>query len=135
MEPRTDPDRLIEDARASLVEHLGELGRRFRAARERLDIPAHIVAHPLPAVGAAFAIGALLGMRGGGRRARKEAGQAGLGSAVMAAVGALAVRLVKELAMRGAAQAAKGWWEQRQGVSPSERRASYQPSMEPFLRH
>jgi len=138
MQPRTDPDRLIEDARASLVAHLGELARRFRTVRARLDAPAQISAHPLASVGAAFALGALLGARGGGGR-RREAGEGGgsrLGRAVVAALGALAVRLAKELAMRGAAEAARGWWERHQhGTSESEFRTSYDAGIEPFLEH
>jgi hypothetical protein len=134
MEPRTDPERHIEDARASLVEHLGELGRRFRAARAQLDVPAHIVTHPLASVGAAFALGALLGMRGGSKRDHGEA-RSGLGRAALAGVAALAVRLVKEVAMRGVTEAARGWWEQHQQASPSEYRTSYDRGVEPFFDH
>jgi hypothetical protein len=131
MDPRTDPDRQIEEARASLVAHLGELGRRFRAARERFDVRGQIAERPLASVGAAFALGALLGLRGGGKREDREGG---VGHAVGAALVALAVRLVKELAMRGATEAARGWWERRQ-AEMSEVRTSYDRSVEPFLEH
>lgn len=137
MQPRTtDPERQIEDARAKLVAHLGELGRRFKAARARLDIPAQIAARPLATVGAAFAVGALLGLRASGQR-RREPREGGLGRAVLAGLAALAVRAGKELAMRGAAQAARNWWEQhqQQQAPMSEVRTSYDPRMEPFLRH
>ena len=136
MQPRTtDPERQIEDARAKLVAHLGELGRRFKAARARLDIPAQIAARPLATVGAAFAVGALLGLRAAGR-SRREPSEGRLGRALLAGLGALAVRAGKELAMRGAAQAARNWWEQHQQQAPmSEVRTSYDPRMEPFLRH
>jgi hypothetical protein len=135
MEPRSDPDRQIADARASLVEHLGELGRRLKVARARFDIPAQIAAHPLVAVGAAFALGALLGLRGGGDPSEHEPGEGGLGRAVMAGLAALAVRAAKELAMRGATEAARSWWEHSQQSSSSETRTSYDSHMEPFLRH
>jgi hypothetical protein len=142
MDPTFDPDRQIEDARASLVAHLGELGRRFKVARARLDVPAQIAAHPLVAVGAALAAGALLGLAGGGRRARarkprepRAPNEGGLGRAVMAGLGALAIRAAKELALRGAAQAARSLWEQHEQASASEVRTSYDPHMEPFLRH
>ncbi|HSK00325.1 MAG TPA: hypothetical protein VK932_03750 [Kofleriaceae bacterium] len=131
MQPRTDPERQIEQARASLVAHLGELSRRFKSVRERLDLRAKIAAHPLPSVAVAFAVGALLGMRGGRRR---ESGEAGLGHAVAAALGALGVRLAKELATRRAADAARAWWERRQQAMSSEFRTSYEPGVEPFLR-
>ena len=130
MEPRSDPDRQIEEARASLVAHLGELGRRFRAARARFDLPAQIAARPLASVGVALGVGALLGLRG---RPRRPGGGGGLGRAAAAALGALALRLAKELAMRGATEAARDWWEHHQRASPSEIRTSYDPSIEPFL--
>jgi hypothetical protein len=137
MEPRSDPDRLIEDARASLVAHLGELGRRFRTARARLDLPAHIAAHPLAAVGGALALGALLGLVAGRKPAPGDAAaKGGLGRAAAAALGALGVRLAKELAMRGATEAARSWWEGRMREVPaSEIRTSYDPTIEPFLEH
>ena len=138
MQPRTDPDRLIEDARASLVAHLGELGRRFRTARARLDVPAQIAARPLASVGAAFALGALLGLRGGRKHAAPEAEESGLPRAIATLLGALAVRLVKEVAMYGATEAARGWWQGREArgaPSMSEVRTSYDASIEPFLEH
>jgi hypothetical protein len=130
MQPRVDPDRQIEEARASLVAHLGELGRRFRDVRARLDVRKKIASHPLAAVGAAFALGALLGMRGG--RPRDDGGPR-LGRAALAAVAAIGMRLAKELAARGAAEAARGWWERRQQGTSSEVRTSYEPEVERFL--
>lgn len=140
MDPSFDPDRQIEDARASLVAHLGELSRRLKVARARLDVPAQIAAHPLAAVGVALAAGALLGLSGGRRRARAtEPGEAreggGLGRAALAGLGAIALRVAKELALRGAAKAARSWWEQQEQAHASEARTSYDPHMEPFLRH
>jgi hypothetical protein len=137
MQPRFDPERQIEEARASLMAHLGELSRRFRAARARFDVRGKVAAHPLGSVGAAFALGALLGMRGGGRR--REAGDGveagGIGRAVGAALVALGVRLGKELVMRGATDAAHAWWERHQRASSTEARTSYEPGVEPFLEH
>lgn len=142
MDPTSDPDRQIEDARASLVAHLGELGRRLKVARARLDIPAQIAAHPLAAVGAALVAGALLGLASGGRRTRasdagepRESRGGGLGRAVAAGLGTIALRVAKELALRGATQAARSWIEQHERASASEVRTSYDPNMEQFLRH
>jgi len=122
MEPRFDPEQQIEEARASLVAHLSELRHRLAAARARVDLPAKIAAHPLASVGAAFALGALLGLRGGGGR-RGGPGEHRFARLAFAALGALAVRVGKELALRGAAEAAHAWWERRQGSS-SEIRTS-----------
>lgn len=136
MEPRSDPERQIEAAREALVEHLGELNRRFRVARAQLDLPAHIAAHPLAAVGAAFAVGALLGLRASVRRRKGQNAQGGLGKAISAGIAALGLRLAKEMVMRGATEAARGWWLGRQqAADPSDVRASYQPAVEPFLEH
>ena len=134
MEPRLDPERRLEEARESLVTHLGELGRRFKVVRARLDVRAQISARPLAAVGAAFALGALLGLPGGRKRQGGEA-KGSLAGAAFGVVGAIAIRLVKELAMRGATTAARGWIERKYGaVLPSEVRTSYDRNMEPFLR-
>ena len=135
MEPRTDPDRHIEDARASLVAHLGELGRRFRAARAQLDMPAHIAAHPLAAVGAAFALGALLGFRGG--RPRDGGEPRSLGRAALAGLVALGVRAGKDIAMRRLAEAAQAWWTQRQELQASSgyRTPYARGGREPFFDH
>jgi hypothetical protein len=114
MEPRVDPDRQIEEARASLSAHLGELGRRVRAMRARFEVRRKIASHPLAAVAGAFAIGALLGMRGGRGRSPR------LGRAAVAAVVTVAARLAKELAARGAAEAAHEWWERRRHGSSED---------------
>lgn len=143
MEVRTDPDRHIEDARASLVAHLGELGRRFRtaraqldAARARLEVPSQrIAANPLPAVGIALAAGALLGGLRGGSRHRDSAPERGLVRAAFAGLLALGFRAAKDLAMRRFADVAQDWWTQRQQGSSSEYRTSYNRGVEPFFDH
>jgi hypothetical protein len=138
MQPRTDPDRQIEQARESLLAHLGELGRRLRSARERLDVRARIASHPLASVGVAFALGALLGMRGGPARRGEGAARSHLGRAALAGLAALGMRVGKELALTGASHAARGWWERRSGAASSgssEVRTSYDPGVEAFLEH
>lgn len=143
MEVRTDPDRHIEDARASLVAHLGELGRRFRtaraqldAARARLEVPSQrIAAYPLPAVGIALATGALLGVLRGGAKRRDADPQRGLIGAAFAGLMALGFRAAKDLAMRKFADVAQEWWMQRQQGSSSEYRTSYNRGVEPFFDH
>ena len=107
----TTRDRRVEDAKASLVARLEELGRRIRAARVQLDIPARIAAHPLVAVGVAFALGAVLG--GIGRRTRVPDAEVkrGLGGAIVAALGAFAVGALKDFAMHQVSGAASQWFE------------------------
>jgi hypothetical protein len=126
---RLDPDHL-DEARASLIARIEELGRRLHAARERLDLPAHIVAHPLAAVGIAFAAGALLGMR---RRRPITPGdgpvERSFARVVAAGIGALALRVGKEIAFKQAADYARGWWSAREAA------ASREPQMETFFRH
>ena len=126
-----ETDRLedhIEEARASLIARIEELGRRLHDVRARLDIAAYITAHPLASVGIAAAAGALLGMR---RRVRREAEtvQRGFAGMVAAGVGALALRVAKEIAFKQVADAARGWWSSR------EAGASHEPQMETYFEH
>jgi hypothetical protein len=138
-----DPERHIEEAKASLLARMEELGRRMQEAREKLDLRAHIAAHPLPAIGIAFAAGLVLGFGRKGSAARlpiDEAPGRSIGAATVAMIGTLVFRLLKDIALRQAAGAAKTWWDQRQAamgsdVAPSERSASHDPNVESFLRH
>lgn len=118
----------LDEARASLIARIEELGRRMHAVRARLDISAHIAAHPLAAVGAAAAVGALLGLR---RRAarRSDAVERSFAGAVVAGVGALALRVAKEIAFKEVADAARGWWSSREAA------ASHDPQMEMYFEH
>ena len=112
MEPTTrEPERHLEDARASLVARIEELGRRMRETQRRLGIRAHIARHPFAAVGVALAFGALLGSIGGRRRARvpEAAVERGLGGAIAAALAAFAMGAAKDLAMRRVSNAASQW--------------------------
>ena len=108
----------LDEARASLIARIEELGRRFHVAREKLDLPAHIAAHPLASVGAAFVLGALLGLRR--RRPRTTASEPtverSLAGAIAAGVGAFALRLAKEIALKQVAESARGWWSTREAA-------------------
>jgi len=128
-----DPERArIDEVRAHLIERIEELGRRFHAARAKLDLRAHIVAHPLASVGAAFAVGALLGLSGRAPRpaaaaATDAAVKRGIGGVIAAGVGAFALRLAKEIALKQVAESARGWWSAREAA------ASREPAMETFF--
>lgn len=128
----TDSDRDLEDAKASLMAHVEELGRRFKEARDRLDLPSHIAAHPLLATGAALALGALLGMRRSIRVEPEGEARRTVAGALFAGLGAVALRFAKDFATREAADVAKRWWDQRQST---EYESSRDPSVEAFLRH
>ena len=95
-----------------------------------------ITEHPLPVVGAAFAVGAILGLVTG--RGKKDRSVGGM---VAAGIGAVAVRLVKSYALTRLGDAAKSWLlDPRNGeatmtTSGTESAASREPETESFLRH
>jgi hypothetical protein len=90
----------------SLVSQIDDLGRRIKEASERFDLKAFTEAHPLVAIGAAFAVGALLGMAA----KHKHSSDRGIvGGAIAALFTAIAMGAVKDLAMRNVATAAKDW--------------------------
>ena len=132
-------DRRAEQAKASLRAKFHELERRVENARDRLDVAAHIANNPRLAVGIAAGVGALLGLLAGPRaprapkapRAPRLEGQhGGAGSAVLAALGALAIQALKDMALSEGGEMAKKWWAER-----TERLASTDRSVEPFLEH
>ncbi len=137
MDKMTESDRDIDDARASLIARVDELGRRIQDARHKLDLPAHIAAHPKVAVGAAFALGALLGLAGGRSHRQgtstgtSEGTRRGIGGFVTAALGALIMRAVKDFALGQVSHAAKGWLDPQGPQQP----ASGRRDVEPFLEH
>ena len=141
METTQDPDRRVEEARESLLAHAQELGRRIQAAKDKLDIKAHIAAHPMLAVGIAFAAGALLGFPGKGSHAKSKDSNAvptkgevksGLLGAAMATLGSLAFQLAKSVAFHQLSGQAKTWWDANYGMQAE---ASRTRDVESFLEH
>jgi hypothetical protein len=122
-----ETDRRVDEARESMVARIEELGRRLHNARERLDVQRYIVAHPLIAVGAAFALGAVLGFVGGGKRG-KSADKRGLGGTLAAAVGTLVMAGLKEIAVHQIRR-------QFEGGRDREAEASSEPELESFFKH
>jgi hypothetical protein len=120
----------IDDARESLVAHIEELGRRFRDVKDKLDIRAHISAHPRAAAAIAFGAGALLAFPR--RRAKPDAAavKSGMFGAAMTMLGSLAFTLAKNVAMQHLSGSAKAWWDEHM-----ERDASRSQDMESFLEH
>ena len=123
----TDPvvveaDRRVEQAKASLRARMAVLERRLGDVRDRIDLPAQIRRHPLPAVGIAFALGALVGARG--RAAGRAAPAAApvlvarprtFGSMAMAIVSGLAFQLLRELAIGHLRRTAERYWNESDG--------------------
>jgi hypothetical protein len=128
------PDRKVEEARESLRAHAEELGRRFGDAKQMLDIPAKIAAHPQLAVGIAFVAGALLGFPG--KRVRPSlpgadtAAKTGLMGAALATLGTLAFQLAKSVAFHHLSGQAKAWWDRQNDLAASHTRET-----ESFLEH
>ena len=116
-----ETERRVEEARASLIARIEEIGRRVRSVRERIDVERYIVAHPLVAVGAAFAAGVALAALGG----RKRSGERATG--LRAVIGSLAVAGVKEIAMHQL----RGWLDPASAQAATSR----QPEVESFLAH
>jgi hypothetical protein len=94
------------------------------------DIADWLAERPFKAVGAAFAIGAIIALRP--RRAKAERGLMG---AAFAGLAALAVQAAKDYAVREASDKALQWWDRRRSGSSSEDRTSRDPNVEPFLEH
>jgi len=106
----------IDEAKASLSEHVDELGRRLRALRHKLDIRVYIRRYPLPALGIASVLGAGLGFVGGKQRPRQPDDsdkRKTSGEMALAAAGALLIKLIREAAFRQISESVKQWWETR----------------------
>jgi hypothetical protein len=108
METVEDPDERVEQAKASLLARASELGRRLNDARDKLDLRAHITAHPQAAAGIAFALGALLAFRRS--RPQPPAAERSVAGAVFAMLGTLTVAIARNVAMRQLSERLKTWW-------------------------
>jgi hypothetical protein len=144
METTKDPDVRVEEARESMLNRVEELGRRIQGAKAKLDVPAHIAAHPWLGVGIAFAAGVLLGFPG--KRTKTSAvsskgeAKSGLMGAAIATIGSLAFQLAKNVAFHQLSGEAKNWWDRKYGVGSSglgntEADVSRTRDIEAFLEH
>jgi len=103
-----DADRRVERAKASLRARLATLEHRLEEVRDRFDVAEQIRRHPLPAVGIAIAFGALAG---GSRRGASAVSERSLGGTALAALGAIGLRIVREIAISQLSRAARQWTE------------------------
>jgi len=84
---------------------------------QRLDeLRRRIAERPWLAVGAAALFGALLGFEPPHVRSKSK-----VGDAVLAAIGAVALRLAREAAFRHLGELAKNWWEETAKQRPETR--------------
>jgi hypothetical protein len=135
--PVAEADRRVERAKASLLARVEVLKHKLGEAKHQLDFKAQIVQHPLPAIGIAFAIGALVAMTGraSAPRAAKLPGEHSLTGAALGALAAFGLRIARELAIGQLGIAAKQWWvAQGDSAGPAAARARAD-ELEPFLEH
>ncbi|HEY6177269.1 MAG TPA: hypothetical protein VIX73_22585 [Kofleriaceae bacterium] len=119
-----EADRRAERARASLRARFATLEQRLDDVRTRIDVPEQIRRHPLPAIGIAFALGALAGHRGA--RVASQVTERSFGGAVLAALGAIGLRIAREVAVMQLGRAARRWIDDHEGRSPGALDATIQ---------
>jgi len=131
----TDPvvveaDQRVERAKASLRARFAVLERRLGDVRDQVDLPAQIRRHPLPAIGIAFALGALVGGRGRLAADRPATAalalvprQRTLGGAALAIASALGFQLLREFAIGQLVRTAERLWSERGGPFEDRDRA------------
>lgn len=131
-----EADRRVERAKASLLARVEVLKHKLGDAKHQFDLKARIAKHPLPAIGIAFAIGALAAMHGTRRAEPREPGEHSLTKVGLSALAAFGLRMARDLAIAQLGNAAKQWWvEQGHGQADGEASASRVPDLEPFLEH
>lgn len=123
-----DADRARADLRLRIDQLKDQLKRKLDDARHRIDLPGQIQRHPWPAVGVAFALGALAGS--GARRAPSAPAARSVGGAALGAVLDLALHVLRELALAQLGRTARRWWSEH-GGEPLEDPA-YRADAPPF---
>jgi hypothetical protein len=128
-----EADQRATRAKESLMARMEMLKQRFTDAKHKFSPMEQIARYPIPAVGAAFALGVIAGL-GRGRRALPGEARSSLTGAAVTGLAALALRVVREAALTQLAHAAQNWWAAQNGQS-AEVRGSQGPGVEPFLEH
>jgi hypothetical protein len=129
-----EAEQRVERAKASLLARLELLKQKLTDVRDKVDLKAQIEKYPLPAVGIAFALGVLAGLRRT-RAAATDRSAHPVASTAIAGLAAVGLRLLRELALSQLGGIAKQWWTERDAVSPREERGSHVRDIEPFLEH
>lgn len=132
-----EADRRVERAKASLLARVELLKHKIGDAKHQLDFKAQIANHPLPAIGIAFAIGALAAMSGrpSAPRAEHAPGERSLTGAALGALAAFGLRIARELAIGQLGNVAKQWWAAQDGSTAPAAPAARVADIEPFLEH
>lgn len=105
-----------------LSDRIEELRHRLAYALERLDLRSQVDDHPWQIVGAAALLGAWLGFAPPRVKLREgKTLRVRIADGVLSAIGAIAVRLVREAALRQVGEVAKQWWDEAsRGAPPRE---------------
>jgi hypothetical protein len=135
-----EADQRAERAKASLLSRVELLKHKLTDVRQKLDLPGQITRYPLPVLGAAFALGALAGLRRTSSTAIGEPAERSLHSTAIAALTAIGLRALRNIALAQLGQIAKQWWAEHgehgeygeHSERPSPARGS---SIEPPLEH
>lgn len=112
-----EADRRVERAKASLLSRVELLKHKMSDARHRFDVPAQITRNPLPAVGIAFALGAVIGFRRTAKLLPAPGAGRSVKSAAFAAFAAVALHVVREVAITQLGVVARQWWTEVAGGS------------------
>jgi hypothetical protein len=132
-----EADQRATRAKQSLLARMEMLKQRYADAKHRFSPQEQIARYPIQAVGAAFALGVIAGLRRGGSRAVAGEARSSIAGAALAGLAAVALRVVREAALTQLAHAAQNWWSEQEGQSA---RAPGAPgprtsNVEPFLEH
>lgn len=129
-----EADRRAERAKASLLSRVELLKHKLTDARQKLDLPAQIAKHPMPAVGIAFALGVAAALRRTGSAMPAESGRS-VRSAAFAAFAAFGLHIVREVAVGQLGHVIRQWWTEASGGSAAQADGGRASDAEPFLEH
>jgi len=108
-----EADQRVERAKASLLSRVDVLKHKLSDAAHKLDLPAQIAKHPLPAIGLALTLGVFVGLRRTRPPALGEVAGTSFKDAAFAALTAVGLRILRGVALDQLGHAAKHWWTAR----------------------